>query len=55
VECVSFYCAVDLTVVPGWRAVLPVGARHPLPPLPHAWLLRRSLARRQVVAELLRP
>lgn len=54
VECVSFYCSVDLTVVPGWRAVLPVGPRHPLPPFPHAWLLRRSVARRQVVEELLR-
>ena len=33
IECCSFYCPVDLTVVPGWTAVLPVGPRHALPGL----------------------
>jgi triacylglycerol lipase len=55
VECCSFYCPFDLTVVPGWQAVLPFGPRRRLPPLPHAWLMSRSSSRARLVAELLRP
>lgn len=54
VECCSFYCPYDLTVVPGWQAVLPLGPRHRLPPLPHSWLMSSSPSRARLVEELLR-
>ena len=39
VECRSLYCLTDLTVFPGWRAVLPVGARQALPVWTHRQLI----------------
>jgi triacylglycerol lipase len=39
VECRSLYCITDLTVFPGWRAVLPVGARQALPVWTHRQLI----------------
>lgn len=54
VECCSFFCPYDLTVVPGWQAILPLGPRHELPPLPHSWLMTSSRSRARLVAELLR-
>ena len=54
IECCSFYCPVDLTVVPGWTAVLPVGPRHALPGLRHDRLLADPACLEPVVRELLR-
>ncbi len=55
VECCSFYCPTDLTVFPGWQAVLPVGARRPLPVFWHNRLMAEPASLDPVVAELLRP
>lgn len=55
IECCSFYCPADLTVVPGWRAVLPVGPRHALPGLRHDRLLAEAACLEPLVRELLRP
>jgi triacylglycerol lipase len=55
IECHSFYSALDLAVLPGWRAVLPVGARTMLPVLTHPQLLRDRAALVPLARELLRP
>ena len=55
IECCSFYCPTDLTVFPGWEAVLPVGARFPLPVWWHNRLMAEPGSLDPVVAELLRP
>ncbi|MFM7311995.1 MAG: esterase/lipase family protein [Cyanobium sp.] len=55
IECSSFYCPTDLTVVPGWRAVLPVGGRHRLPGLRHDRLMVAPRNLEPLVRELLRP
>lgn len=55
VECSSFYCPSDLMVVPGWRAVLPVGPRQALPVFTHRQLMREPAAIERLAAELLRP
>jgi triacylglycerol lipase len=54
IECTSFYCPADLTVVPGWKAVLPVGPRHPLQGLRHDRLLIEPAGLEPLVRELLR-
>jgi triacylglycerol lipase len=54
-ECHSFYSALDLAVLPGWRAVLPIGARTMLPVLTHPQLLRDQAAIGPLARELLRP
>ena len=54
VECCSFYCATDLMVVPGWRAVLPVGPRKPLPRVSHAELMADPRSLGLMVEELVR-
>ena len=54
IECHSFYSALDLAVLPGWRAVLPVGARTMLPVLTHPQLLRDRAALVPLARELLR-
>jgi len=55
IECSSFYSALDLAVLPGWRAVLPIGPRTMLPVLTHPQLLRDGAAITPLVRELLRP
>ena len=55
VSCCSFYCPFDLTVVPGWRAVLPLGPRHALPGRRHERLLAEPGSLALIVRELLRP
>ena len=55
VECHSFYSALDLAVLPGWRAVLPIGPRRMLPVATHPQLLRDLAALRPLALELLRP
>jgi triacylglycerol lipase len=54
-DCLSFYSALDLVVLPGWQAVLPVGPRRMLPVLIHPQLLRDRAALQPLVHELLRP
>jgi triacylglycerol lipase len=54
VECHSFYSALDLAVLPGWRAVLPVGTARALPVATHPQLLRDPAALRPLAQELLR-
>lgn len=54
IECHSFYSAIDLVVLPGWSAVLPVGARTMLPVLTHPQLLRDRAALLPLARELLR-
>ena len=55
IECHSFYSALDLVVLPGWRAVLPLGSRTMLPVLTHPQLLRDGAAIEPLARELLRP
>lgn len=55
VECRSYYCSRDLMVLPGWRAVLPVGPRLAMPVRTHQQLMRHPAALEPLVAELLRP
>jgi len=55
VECHSFYSPLDLAVLPGWRAVLPIGSRRMLPVATHPQLLRDPAALRPLAQELLRP
>ncbi|MEB3200465.1 MAG: alpha/beta hydrolase, partial [Synechococcaceae cyanobacterium] len=54
-DCRSLFCATDLTVFPGWRAVLPVGSRLGLPVLTHRQLIRDPLAVRRLADLLLEP
>ena len=54
IECHSFYSALDLAVLPGWRAVLPIGERTLLPVATHPQLLRDPAAIRPLARELLR-
>lgn len=53
IACSSYYCAADLMVVPGWRAVLPRGRRVLLPVLSHPQLIRHPAALERLVADLL--
>jgi triacylglycerol lipase len=55
IDCRSFATVLDLMVVPGWRAVLPIGARRMLPVWTHEQLLRSPAALDPLVEELLRP
>lgn len=55
VDCCSFYCNPDLMVLPGWRAVLPIGPCRLLPVWTHQQLMRHPAALAPVVEELLRP
>jgi triacylglycerol lipase len=55
IECHSFYSAIDLVVLPGWRAVLPLGSCTMLPVLTHPQLLRDRAAIEPLARELLRP
>lgn len=54
IDCHSFYSALDLAVLPGWRAVLPIGARTLLPVATHPQLLRDPAALGPLARELLR-
>jgi triacylglycerol lipase len=55
IECHSYYSPLDLVVLPGWRAVLPVGAVTMLPVPTHPQLLRDPAAIKPLAKELLRP
>ena len=54
-ECHSLYTATDLTVFPGWRAVLPLGSRQALPVLTHRQLILDPRAIQKVVELLVAP
>ena len=57
IDCCSLYCLADVMVVPGWKAVLPVGRREVLRPLSlqHNELMAHPDSVAQVAKELLRP
>jgi triacylglycerol lipase len=55
IECHSYYSPLDLVVLPGWRAVLPVGVVSMLPVPTHPQLLRDLAAIKPLAKELLRP
>lgn len=55
IDCHSFYSALDLAVLPGWRAVLPVGRQTMLPVLTHPQLLRDRAAIQPLARALLLP
>ena len=55
IDCQSFFSALDLVVLPGWRAVLPIGRHTMLPVLTHPQLMRDPAALRPIARELLRP
>lgn len=55
IACSSFYSGLDLVVLPGWRAVLPVGVQQKLPVWTHPQLLRDRQALQPLAEELRRP
>jgi triacylglycerol lipase len=54
IDCHSYYSALDLAVLPGWRAVLPIGPRTMLPVATHPQLLRDRAALQPLARALLR-
>ena len=54
-QCVSLYSPTDITVFPGWRAVLPQGPRQALPVLTHRQLIAHPRATAAVADVLLAP
>jgi triacylglycerol lipase len=54
-ECFSLYCPTDITVFPGWTAVLPKGPREALPVLTHRHLIVQPKAINRLVELLLAP
>jgi triacylglycerol lipase len=54
VACCSFYSGLDLVVLPGWRAVLPVGVQRMLPVWTHPQLLWDRQALQPLSEELMR-
>ena len=54
-ECHSLYCPTDITVFPGWMAVLPKGSREALPVLTHRHLIVQPQAINRLVELLLAP
>jgi len=52
---VSLYSRTDITVFPGWRAVLPQGPRQALPVLTHRQLICHRRATVAVADVLLAP
>jgi len=55
VECRSYCCPWDLMVVPGWRAVLPIGSRRSLAVSMHHRMICSPKALEQLVAALAEP
>jgi triacylglycerol lipase len=54
-ECHSLFTPTDITVFPGWRAVLPLGTRRSLPVFTHRQLIIHPRAVRAVADVLLAP
>ncbi|MEB3327109.1 MAG: alpha/beta fold hydrolase [Synechococcus sp.] len=55
VDCRSFFCPLDLLVVPSWRGVLPVGPIQALPALTHPGLVSEPRSVAALCAVLLEP
>jgi triacylglycerol lipase len=55
IDCHSLYTPTDITVFPGWRAVLPRGSRRALPVFTHRQLILDPRAIAAVADLLLRP
>ena len=55
IDCCSFYSTIDLAVLPGWQAVLPLGRTQMLPVWAHPQLLRAPKSVQLLAQELLRP
>lgn len=55
VDCRSYYCRTDLTVVPGWQARLPLGPAIAVPVATHRQLITHPRALAILRRELLRP
>jgi triacylglycerol lipase len=53
VSCLSLYTPTDITVFPGWRAVLPEGQSAAVPVLTHRQLILNPVALKQVADALL--
>tara|TARA_B100000700_G_C14916795_1_gene795096 strand:+ start:227 stop:838 length:612 start_codon:yes stop_codon:yes gene_type:complete len=54
VQCISYFCKLDLMVFPGWDAVLPFGISCSVPVLTHKGLILNSSAIEILVEDLLR-
>ncbi|KGG12288.1 MULTISPECIES: esterase/lipase family protein [Prochlorococcus] len=52
VECISYFCGIDLMVFPGWRATLPCGETKSVPVLSHKALIARSTGVDSLVKEI---
>ena len=55
IQCRSAYTSTDITVFPGWRAVLPLGPRQALPVWTHRQLITHPRALEPLVDLLLAP
>lgn len=55
VDCRSFFCPLDLLVVPSWRGVLPVGPIRALPAMTHPGLVSEPRSVAALRAVLLEP
>lgn len=55
VDCRSYYCTTDLTVVPGWQAHLPIGPALAMPVWTHRQLIAHPRALRILGQALLEP
>lgn len=55
VDCCSYYCPIDLMVVPAWRGVLPVGTHQALPVWSHPQLMHHPKALNTLTSTLLAP
>tara|TARA_Y100001968_G_C19450442_1_gene768176 strand:- start:5414 stop:6034 length:621 start_codon:yes stop_codon:yes gene_type:complete len=53
-NCISFFCMLDLMVFPGWQAVLPVGPSFQLPVLTHKGLIHNPRAIQIIVREFVK-
>lgn len=53
VDCRSYYCRADLTVIPGWQARLPLGTAVALPVWTHRQLITDSRALQVISGDLM--
>ncbi len=53
VDCRSFFCLLDLMVVPSWHSKLPLGLSRPLPAFTHKGLMLNSNSLNILIKEIL--
>ncbi len=53
IKCSSFFCRWDLMVLPGWRAVLPLGLQNSLPVFTHKQLIYEPRSLKVLVRSIL--